>query len=115
MMMVMTVMMMVIVSRMLLVLNVAVDLAALLALVLKLKRRVRNSVLGKLLADLCFYLTVISRNNNVHSRVYLMSIGRTDVNVMNVKHAVNVAYMLLDLIYMLAHRILFKEKLKHDL
>ena len=70
-------------------LHAALFLVAMLALGFKLKGRVRDPVLGKLLAHTVLYLVRIARGNNVHCRVMCPTVHTPYVHVMDVNYTVN--------------------------
>ena len=91
-------------------LNVAVLLVAMLTLCLKLKRYVSNAVLRELFPDLFLYFMSISACDYVHRSVIALSVHTPDVNVVNVKHTVDLSDMLAKLGYLDTVRRFFKEE-----
>ena len=82
-------MMMVVMVSAILMLHVALDLVTMLALGFKLKGRVRDAVLGKLLAHTMLYLVRITRRNDVHCRVIRLTVHTPYMHVMDVNYTVN--------------------------
>ena len=93
----MSVVMMVVMPRALLVLYVAVLLVAMLTLCLKLKRYVMHAVLRELFPYALLYFMSVSACDYVHSGVIALPVHTPYVNVVDIKHAFDLANMLTNL------------------
>lgn len=89
----MRVMMMVMMTRGCFELNAAVFFAAMLIFGLELESCMADAVLAKLLAHACLYFAVIGIRNNVHRCVFILTVDRPYMNMMNAEHALDLADM----------------------
>jgi len=108
---VMSVMVMMVMTRMTAGLGMTMDIVTVLALGFKLKCSVADTVLTKLLAYVLLDLVMISAGDHVHSGIILLSIHAPYMNMMNVEDAGYLADMLLYLVYLDAVGSFFKKKL----
>ena len=113
MMMMVVMMMVVMMTAAVSVFNVAMLIAALLALIFKLECNVPNAVLVQLLAYCRFYCFLITVCNNMHRCIIALSVHTPNMDMMNTKHSVDVENVILYLVDLNASRHFFKEKLKH--
>ena len=87
--------MMVMMTLMGVLFNVAMLLVAVLTLGFKLKRRVGDSVLVQLFSDPVFDFVWVAVCDYMHRRVAQVSVNAADVYMMNVKHTAELCEMLL--------------------